>query len=102
MSRGGGSPGNSWALWLQEGGWNVEGGKRSEKVGWKKGRENARRQGREVARMEIREAKAVERQGKNEKALWEPSKKTKIIGHREPGEERETSKSVRCGGNWGQ
>ena len=73
-----------------------KGAKDSEKVGWKKGRENARRQGREAreARMGIREAKADERQGKNKQALWEPSKKTKIIGHREPGEERETSKCV--------
>ncbi len=58
--------------------------KDSEKFGWKKGREKARRQGREAreARMEVREAKAVERQGKtDEKALWEPSKKAKIIGY---------------------
>ena len=52
--------------------------------------------------MAVRGAKAVERQGKNKQALWEPSKKTKIIGYREPGEEKETSKGVRCGGNWGQ
>jgi hypothetical protein len=70
----------------------------SEKVGRKQSRENARRQGREArgARMAVRGAKAVERQGKNKQALWE------IIGHREPGEERETSKSVRCRDHWGQ
>ncbi len=80
-----------------------------EKVGRKQGRENARRQGREAreARMAVREAKAVERQGKTEKALsqrslWEPSKQTKIIGYREPGEEREASKGVPCGDNWRQ
>ncbi len=51
----------------------------SEKVGRKQSRENARRQGREAreARMEIRGAKAVERQGKNKQALWEPSPKNK-------------------------
>ena len=78
--------------------------KDSEKVGWEKDRENARRQGREAreARMAVRGAKAVERQGKNKHALWEPAKETKIIGYREPGEERETSKGVRCGDNWGQ
>ncbi len=72
----------------------------SEKFGRKQDRGKAKRQCREAreARMEVRGAKAVERQGKNKQALWEPSKKTKIIGHREPGEERETSKGVRCGG----
>jgi hypothetical protein len=60
----------------------------SEKVGRKKGRENARRQGRETreARMEVRGAKAVERQGKNKQVLRGPTKETKHIGHREPGE----------------
>ena len=78
--------------------------KDSEKVGWEKDRENARRQGRETreARMAVRGAKAVERQGKTEKALWEPNKDEDHIGHREPGEEKEASKGVRCGDNWGQ
>ena len=81
-----------------------KGAQDSEKVGWEKGRGNARRQGREAreARMAVRGAKAVERQGKNKQALWEPSRKTKIIGYREPGEEREASKGVRCGDNWRQ
>ena len=86
-------------MWLQEGG-----AQDSEKVGRKQGRENARRQGREAreARTEIRGAKAVERQGKNKQALWEPSKKTKIIGYREPGEERKRARVSDVGDNWGQ
>jgi hypothetical protein len=75
-----------------------------EKVGWEKDRENARRQGREAreAGMVGRGAKADERQGKTEKALREPNKEKNHIGHREPGEEREASKGVRCGDNWRQ
>ena len=75
-----------------------------EKVGWEKDRENARRQGREAreARMAVRGAKAVERQGRNKQALREPNKEKNHIGHREPGEEREASKGVRCGDNWRQ
>ncbi len=81
-----------------------KGAKDCAKVGRKQSREKARRQGREAreARMAVRGAKAVERQGKTEKALWEPNKETKHIGHREPGEEREASKGVRCGDNWRQ
>jgi hypothetical protein len=53
--------------------------KDSEKVGWEKGREKARMQGQEAgeARMEVRGAKAVERQGRNKQALWEPTKEEK-------------------------
>ena len=78
--------------------------KDSEKVGWEKDRENARRQGREAreARMAVRGAKAVERQGRNKQALREPNKEKNHIGYREPGEEREASKGVRCGDNWRQ
>ena len=81
-----------------------KGAQDSEKVRRKQGRENARRQGREAreARMAVRGAKAVERQGKTEKALWEPNKDEDHIEHREPGEEKEASKGVRCGDNWRQ